>query len=91
MDEPNEKPFIPRDKPKSFVIGAIAGLIGFLVIGPLIFLGAWLELNLLKDVGVFLFWVFWAILMLSMLIFGSGMLGGKYKNIKESNWGDQVW
>ena len=85
------KPFIPRDKPKSWVIFVSAGLIGLLVAGPLVLLGdflAWGWLiglaTLILVLCVFAGFVMW-------IIFAVGHVSGRYQGIGEKNWEDQVW
>jgi hypothetical protein len=48
------KPFIPRDKPKSWVLLTLACLCG-LGVGVMTFVASWLELPLLAGLMTFLF------------------------------------
>jgi hypothetical protein len=90
MDK-NKKTFIPRDKPKSWIIAILSGLGGLFIAGPLIFLGYFLEWEFLKYLGMVLFAGFWLDFMLMGLLFMVGSLQGKYKNMSEKDWQDQVW
>jgi len=86
-----KKPFIPRDKPKSWVIFIICCLSGILVGGPLAFVGAWSETAFVKGIGFALFAISWGVGMMAWLVFALGLVRGKYRNIKEADWNEQVW
>jgi len=47
------KPFLPRDKPKSWIVFIICGLAGLLIAGPLMFSGIMFEIEALEFLGVF--------------------------------------
>ncbi len=91
MKTNNEKSFIPRDKPKSWVLGILAGLIALVVASPIMFLGAYFKYSIIKNLGITLFVACWGTFAISWLIFFIGMLGGKYKNIQEQDWSEQLW
>lgn len=86
-----EKPFIPRNKPKSWVVFILSCLFGLLVAGPIAILGASLAISSVKSLGVSLFMISWTIGMGSWLVFTFGLASGKYKNIQEAEWREQVW
>lgn len=90
IDE-NMKPFIPRDKPKSWIIGILAGLTGLLIAGTLLFVGYFFRLQLLQYLGRTLFVVSWITFALMWLLFIAQSLRGKYKKMSEKEWRDQVW
>ncbi|MDD2274139.1 MAG: hypothetical protein PHP95_05585 [Desulfuromonadaceae bacterium] len=90
IDE-NMKPFIPRDKPKSWIIGILAGLTGLLIAGPLLFVGYFFRLQLLQYLGRTLFVVCWLTFALMWLLVIAQSLRGKYKKMSEKEWRDQVW
>jgi hypothetical protein len=85
------KPFIPRDKPKSWVLFICAGLIGLLAFGPVIGLGIYLETNWLRRMGVAGFFVCWCVMAVSGVISVVGGLSGRYRNLEPKDWKDQVW
>jgi tellurite resistance protein TehA-like permease len=85
------KPFIPRDKPKSWVVFNSAGLSGLFVAAPLIVTGSALSLPWLSAVGYILFVSCALVGFLMWFVFVGGMLRGKYKSISEKSWRDQVW
>ncbi len=89
--EKDKKPFIPRDKPKSWVIGILSGLCGLLIAGPLMFLGYFLKLKFLRYVGISLFMGCWFTFALMWLLFVLRLLLRKYKKIIDKEWQDQVW
>lgn len=87
----NQKPFIPRNKPKSWVIFVLAGLCGLLVAGPLMFGGHYLGENEIVTLGKALFFLAWGVAVIMWFIFAAGLVTGKYKNISEKNWHEQLW
>lgn len=91
MKESNSKPFIPRNKPKSWVVFILACLMSLLVGGPLAILGAWLAVSTIKAIGIALLAGSLAIGIISWLVFMAGTVSGKYKNIQEATWKEQVW
>jgi hypothetical protein len=86
-----KRPFIPRDRPKSFIIGIIAGLTALLIGGPLLVGGKLLEVGVLLYLGYIIFIACWAVAAIMWVVFGSGLITGRYKNIKAGDWKDQVW
>ena len=91
MKKGNKKPFIPKDKPKSWILGIISALIALLIIGPILFIGAYLGNEFIKGIGYLLFISCWLVFTVTWLIFIVGLISGKYKNIEEKKWADQLW
>ena len=83
--------FLPRDKPKSWVVAIVCGLIGVLVAGPVAMAGIAFEISALKDAGTFLFWCCWVVAIPMGAIFLSKTMAGRYKGIESRNWNEQVW
>ncbi len=88
MSEP--KPFIPKNKPKSWVVGILAGLIG-LAVGLVGFAAAWAGINWLKWVAIFIFVQCWLVFAATWFVFVFGLLTGRYKNIQCREWSEQLW
>jgi hypothetical protein len=86
-----KKPFIPRDKPKSFVIAIIAGLIGGLIGGPVMFGGHFLGISGIIIFGKILFMACWLVAASTGIFFAFGLITGKYKNIEDKDWNHQLW
>jgi hypothetical protein len=87
----NKKPFFPKDKPKSWVIGISSGLIGLLVAGPTMFLGIYIDVNLIKVLGTIMFVLCWAAFAITWVVYALGLLSGKYRDLQEKEWSEQVW
>lgn len=87
----SKKSFIPRDKPKTWVICVSSSLIALLVTAPTILAGVYLGSDFLKGVGVAGFLLCWATLAVSGVVFACRMLTGKYRNIEPREWKDQIW
>lgn len=86
-----KKPFIPRDKPKSWCLGIISALVGLLVAGPIMVTGAYLKIGIIKTIGWYIF-VFCAVMFFLMwLISFAGLVGGRYNILEEKDWKDQIW
>lgn len=85
-----KKPFIPRDKPKSWVIAILGSLIG-LGGGLIGFVGAGMKVVPLYYFGVSIFVVCWVITFPTMLFFVIRNFSGCYKKLEEKNWKEQVW
>ena len=90
MLEKSKKPFIPKDKPKSWVIGILAGLIG-MAVGLVAFLFSWLELRLLVYVCAFIFLCCWVVGAINIILFNFKLFTGKYRDLKSEDWENQVW
>ena len=85
------KAFLPRDKPKSWIMFVISILAGLLVAGPLAVSGIALEIETLESAGTTLLW--------SCCVFGGTMwllyicrsIAGHYKDIESRDWREQIW
>lgn len=89
--ETKVKPFIPRDKPRSWVVFILSVLTGLLLASPMMFIGRYLYLELISSVGEFIFSVCWTTGFIFLSVFIFSMLSGKYRNITEQDWGKQRW
>ena len=87
----NKDPFIPKDKPKSWVLFILCGSVCLLLAGPLIFVGMYYEIKPVQIIGTVIFMSCWLIAMVSGFVFLSGSSQGKYKNLKEESWNKQLW
>ena len=87
----SREPFLPRDKPRSWVVAVICGLIAVLAAGPLAIAGVALEIDALKDAGTLLFWCCWIVAIPMGAVFLVKTLAGRYKDIEERDWNEQVW
>ena len=83
-------PFIPKDKPKSWVVGILAGLVG-LAVGFVAFTAAWTGISWLKSIAVFLFALCWLVAATSWFVFIFGLLTGRYRNMQPREWSEQLW
>lgn len=84
------KTFIPRDKPKSWVIQMLAGFLGLLS-GLTGFAAAWASIAWLSSVATFVFVLCWLVFAATWLVSIHGLLTGRYRNIKPKAWKDQQW
>ncbi len=84
------EPFIPNDKPRSWVVTICAGLTG-LAVGLIAFVATWLELPALKSAAFTAFLLSWAVLAIFGLVFLVRLSGGRYSNIEPRPWKEQVW
>lgn len=91
MSAQKKQPFIPRDKPKSWVLGVLSGLVGLIVAGPMMFAGGYFDLGLVKGIGITMFVICWLTFATSWLVFVVRMLKGKYRDIQDREWCDQLW
>ncbi|WP_284450743.1 hypothetical protein [Methylophaga thalassica] len=91
MKENKNKPFIPKDKPRSWDTGVLAALIAVLLAGPIMFIGTYLQINFIKSVGIIIFVLCWIAFFLSWLIFVFGLSQSKYQKLTERPWSEQVW
>lgn len=85
-----KRPFIPRNKPRFWVVFVLACLTG-MGIGLIGFGAAWLELELLQKVAMALFMVCWGIAAVSWFGFIVGLLSVRYRGLQEKSWKEQVW
>lgn len=83
-------PFIPRDKPRSWVVGVLAALSG-LGAGLIAFSAAVLGIKMIKFIAIIIFVVCWATFAISWVVFVSGLISGRYTNLVARDWRDQVW
>jgi len=86
----SKRPFIPPDKPRSWVIMIISNLMG-LAAGALGFIASWLDVPLLLEVSRFLLIACVVIGLLAGVVFVTGALTGRYKGLEARAWQDQVW
>jgi hypothetical protein len=92
MTQPkNKKPFIPKDKPKSWVIFTLACLSGLLVAGPILIGGNILKIKAISTIGMALFILCWSVAAIVWVIYITHFLAGHYKQIEERDWKDQIW
>lgn len=87
----DKKSFLPRDKPKSWIVFVISMLVGLLVAGPLAIVGIVFQIGDLESAGRLLFICSWSVGVAMWFVFISHSIRGRYKNIKESNWSEQLW
>jgi hypothetical protein len=81
----------PPDKPKSLILFVLALLSVYLIGGPLILLGAWLEIGFITNLGVALCTVFLVVSLPMGIIHFSGRITGRYRGLKSRAWREQVW
>jgi len=84
------KPFIPLNKPRSWVIFICACLLG-IAFGLLGFFFTSLGLKVVAVVPLSLYVLCWVISFISWLVFISGFISGRYINIQHKKWSEQVW
>jgi len=85
-----DRPFIPRDKPKSWVIFVLSALCG-LGFGLVAFVSASQGWSVAKAIGIAGFSLCWLSAAIAGINCGIGMLTGKYGHLQERAWRDQVW
>ena len=82
---------LPHDKPKSLIVFLAGILAGLLVFLPLAVLGLSLEkppVFLTGTAGVAVSWLLAAFM---GFLFAAGLYAGRYKEMHELPWRDQVW
>jgi len=84
------KPFIPLNKPRSWVIFICTCLLG-IALGLLGFISTWLGFKVVAVLLIALFVLSWVIGFISWLVFISGLISGRYINIQHKQWSEQVW
>ncbi len=84
------RPFLPMDKPRSWVVFNLAVLVG-LALGLLGAAAAWLNLAFALSVLETLFFACWLVAAISWLGFRLGMSSGRYHNLPARPWREQVW
>ena len=84
--------FIPKNKPKFWVIGILAGL-SALFSTALSFGAVWLgiPIPIVKALLIPVFAICWATFAVSWVGFAIGMLSGRYRNLTEKPWREQEW
>ena len=81
------RPFIPRDKPESWVVFFSALLVALLVFGPLVFLAeGWLY-----RVGSVGFIACWVVAASMWVVYRIGTGTGRHNKLEPRPWKDQVW
>ncbi|MDH3976588.1 MAG: hypothetical protein OEV42_20180 [Deltaproteobacteria bacterium] len=91
MANSNKRRFIPKDKPKSLVIMLVSCIKGFLPGIPLMLAGYYLKYEMLLGAGVFFYALCWFLFAVMWIVYIVGSLKGKYCNVEERDWCDQVW
>lgn len=86
-----KKPFIPRDKPKAWVIFIIAVLVFIFISCPLMIVGIKIENNIIEMLGKFLFFACSVVVAAMTAIGIIQNIRGRYDKIEERDWNDQVW
>ena len=87
----DKKPFIPTDRPKSWVVFIIAVLSGLLIGGPVLFAGTIYGLSFLRTLGMIIFVGAWAIGFVMWSVYAVGTLRGKYSDLTDQPWSEQLW
>jgi hypothetical protein len=80
-----KKPFIPRDKPRSWVVFMLSALLG-LAFGLCAFAAASCGWPIAKAIFIAGFAVCWAVAALAGVTCGIGMATGRYGNLREEPW-----
>lgn len=88
--QPHRRPFIPQDKPRFWVVFVLAGLCG-LFAGLVAFVAELQGLSYVAGPFKVVFFVAWIVGAINGLGFTAGLLTGKYTNIRERPWKEQVW
>jgi len=91
MSDNSPKPFISRDKPKSWVLFVLGCLCGLLVAGPIAISGVALKIQLVKTIGFSLFFSCWAFGAVMFIIYTFSFVKGRYKDIEPRDWKEQIW
>ena len=87
----SRKPFFPRDKPKSWVVGLTSILAGLLVAAPLTISGFVFEIKVLEVAGRSLIWCFWTVAVVMWPVYTFRWIAGHYKGISSRDWSEQIW
>ena len=87
----SKDPFLPRDKPKSWIVFIVSGLLGVLIAGPIALSGIWFEIEALVSVGRLLLWSCWAVAVSMWIVHFSRSIAGHYKDVGDHDWKDQIW
>jgi len=84
------KPFIPRDKPRSWIVFVLSVLLG-LAFGLCAFAAGSYGWSIAKTVLTTGFAACSGVAALAGITCGIGMATGRYGNLQEKPWRDQVW
>jgi ABC-type multidrug transport system fused ATPase/permease subunit len=82
--------FIPRNKPKSAIVFCLAWLVA-LFVGTLRIGADSLSWPMLSSLLLFIYYVFAVIGFLAAALGFYRRITGKYSNISEKSWSEQVW
>ena len=85
-----KRPFIPQDKPKSWVVFVLAGLSG-LGVGLVGFALMWAGFTALAYVAMVLFVGCWLVGAFFIVIFAACTFSGAYKDLSPKPWSEQKW
>jgi len=86
----DKRAFIPKDKPKSWVIFVLATLIG-LGVGLIGALLMWGGFPTLAYAAMALFVACWLVAASAWVVFAVGSVSGAYKNLSPKPWSEQKW
>lgn len=86
-----KRSFIPRDKPKSWVLMMIGILVALIIGAPIIWLGDYLDFRFVEVAGFAIFYLGWLLGISMSIVFAYGSLSGKYGRLETRNWSAQVW
>ena len=86
----NQRPFIPRSAPKSFVVAVVGGL-SALMFGGICFLGYHLGSRVVFELGRVLLFAsgITAVAMIGLFLIKLWL--GQYHNVPERPWREQIW
>ncbi len=91
MSNAEKRPFIPRDKPKSWIVFIIAALVALFFGGPILFISTIYDLSFALKLGIIIFASACTVGIVMWCVFAVGMLRGKYGSLDERPWSEQVW
>ena len=91
MNKSKKKSFIPKDKPKSWIIFIISVLSGLLIASPIMILGYFLDLSFLRTFGTTLSFLCVAVGIFFWFVMVINSMKGKHNDISEKKWNEQVW
>jgi hypothetical protein len=86
----NKRTFIPRDKPRFWVVCVLAWLSG-IAVGLIGFVATLYELPWLALPMMVLFVCCWLVGAVSWLGYIVGLLSGRYRNLITRPWSEQTW
>ena len=84
------KPFIPRDKPKLWVLMTLACLCG-LALGILVFAAAWVGIPWVSSLMALLLICCCLVGVICGIAFTVNLLMGRYRSLHERPWSEQQW